>query len=443
MHNEFEAVFHATALSNFAAAFDKYSLVYDKSAIPGIHFPDRFFVLRRDELVIGLEKSAALVRRLGRDGDRVLVMRGVLPVATLNPNADTGKGRWFAGTRFPIADLFLDEQGELVPVAIEDAMAMSLAILEPELGRYARLAPRTLSVLPIARACQASCRFCFSESSASLEQIPHALDLARVEQLCERSRAAGAQRFVITGGGEPGLVPHNDLLNLIATGARHFRKVVLITNGVHLARRHPDDCADRLSDYGAAGLSVMAVSRHHHDSGVNAAIMGFDTATERVFETWLQSADHGRVPQLRLVCVLQKGGIETEADLAAYAGMAVSHGIAEICFKELYVSTMFESAYHAAPENAWSRNHQVPLAIVPAFFVRHGFRVAARLPWGPPLLEGTWDGHPLRIAAYTEPSLFWERSQGIARSWNIMADGTCLASLEDPDSVISAEEALQ
>jgi hypothetical protein len=41
------------------------------------------------------------------------------------------------------------------------------------------------------------------------------------------------------------------------------------------------------------------------------------------------------------------------------------------------------------------------------------------------------DHRPVRIAAYTEPSLFWERSVGVARSWNVVADGTCYASLED------------
>jgi hypothetical protein len=46
----------------------------------------------------------------------------------------------------------------------------------------------------------------------------------------------------------------------------------------------------------------------------------------------------------------------------------------------------------------------------------------------------------LRIAAYTEPSLFWERTQGIARSWNVMADGRCHVSLEDRASEIKLEE---
>ena len=42
----------------------------------------------------------------------------------------------------------------------------------------------------------------------------------------------------------------------------------------------------------------------------------------------------------------------------------------------------------------------------------------------------------IRVAAYTEPSLFWERSHGVARSWNLMSDGRCLASLEDRASEI-------
>ena len=63
------------------------------------------------------------------------------------------------------------------------------------------------------------------------------------------------------------------------------------------------------------------------------------------------------------------------------------------------------------------------------------------LPWGAPVYDVFVHGRPIRIAAYTEPSLFWERTRGIARSWNIMADGRCLASLEDRGSVVALDEA--
>jgi hypothetical protein len=78
----------------------------------------------------------------------------------------------------------------------------------------------------------------------------------------------------------------------------------------------------------------------------------------------------------------------------------------------------------------------VSLSLVTTFFEQANFRVVRRLPWGAPVYEGHWNGKTLTVAAYTEPSLYWERSNGVARSWNIMASGQCLVSLEDPQSVL-------
>ena len=145
---------------------------------------------------------------------------------------------------------------------------------------------------------------------------------------------------------------------------------------------------------------------------------------------------------LRLICVLQQGGIDSREALADYLSWAAANGVRELCFKELYVSTTLASRYHAAPENGWSHAHQVPLAWLMQTLRGWGFVQTGELPWGAPVYSGTWataDGATLqlRIAAYTEPSVFWERSHGLARSWNLMADGTCLASLEDPTSAIA------
>lgn len=48
------------------------------------------------------------------------------------------------------------------------------------------------------------------------------------------------------------------------------------------------------------------------------------------------------------------------------------------------------------------------------FAEQHGFDMESHLPWGAPIYRGVWRGHSLRIAiaAYTEPSLFWERTEG-------------------------------
>jgi hypothetical protein len=134
--------------------------------------------------------------------------------------------------------------------------------------------------------------------------------------------------------------------------------------------------------------------------------------------------------------VLQRGGIEDAAGVRDYVAWAASLGVPEICFKELYVSTSRESVYHSKGANEWASQHQVPLSLVTEFAAEHGFREVTRLPWGAPVFRGECQGREIAIAAYTEPSLFWERTHGIARSWNLMADGRCLVSLEDRASEI-------
>jgi molybdenum cofactor biosynthesis enzyme MoaA len=358
----------------------------------------------------------------------------------LQPNVATGRGRVLPGSSLPLSGVhWVDDGGQLEATSVEEVYARSLACLGAQLQPYPALAPRSLSVLPIARACQAACRFCFSESSASLGQRARLADVALAERWMGPARAAGASRFVITGGGEPGLLTHASLVALMAAGARHFPKVVLISNGVHLARAGDAERAAMLEDYAGAGLSVLSVSRHHHDAAVNAAIMGLYTGTARLLATWREARAAGRLAglRLRLVCVLQKGGVDSDAAIAAYLDWAARAGADEVCFKELYVSSTLESAYHDRPENAFSRAHQVPLARLTRALAALGYVQDGALPWGAPLYAGQAAGRPLRVAAYTEPSLYWERRHGIARSWNLMADGSCLASLEDPASTLA------
>lgn len=436
-----EQVYHVTVLSNFARAYDKYGRCFDKGLIPESTFPDQFFVLRLSELQIGIEKASRLLDKVALPGNRLLILRAHVSTSRLLPNLRTGKGRYLTTLRLPVEGLFLlNAAGDLEPIIPEEAYAASLAIIAPQLLPHTALAPRTLSVLPIARACQASCKFCFSASSVSLEQVPHQLNLVHVEELCARAKLAGAQRFVITGGGEPGLIKHTQMLDLIRLGHRYFDKVVLITNGYHLAKLEPEQRAQRLGEYAAAGLSVLSISHHARDATRNLAIMGLDTGTERILASFRQHRSRLDSIRLRLICVLQTGGVQDAASLEQFVDWASEQGVHELCFKELYVSTTTESVYHANAANQWSLAHQVPLSLITRFFAERDFAVTTRLPWGAPIFEGAWRGSRLAVAAYTEPSLFWERSEGLARSWNIMADGRCLVSLEDPNSALPETE---
>jgi hypothetical protein len=208
--------------------------------------------------------------------------------------------------------------------------------------------------------------------------------------------------------------------------------VVLISNGVFLARLDDEARGRALLQLEEAGLTVLSVSRHHPEPSRNAALMRLDTGTERVLESFRTGRFRGLRP--RLVAVLQRGGLDSEEDFAEYLAWAAAQGVDEVTWKELYVSTSEESVYHSRPSNLWSREHQVPLALATEWLQAQGWRRVAELPWGSPVYEGAVDGRRMRVAAYTEPSLFWERSHGLARSWNVLADGACYASLEDRHS---------
>ncbi|MEU2898692.1 radical SAM protein [Streptomyces sp. NPDC001273] len=443
--NHSDQRFHVIVLSNFAKGFDKYAFAYGKEGIPESTYPDRFHLLTRAELGIGVGKARRLLDRLAIPGDRLLVLETTVDPDKLVPNVSTGLGMELHEPRIRLSAIHeCDPAGDgftLRPTTVEDAMAASLHLHGSARRPYADMRPRSVSLLPVAAACQARCSFCFSAASISSDQAPARVPWDAVAHWLEHARAAGAERAVITGGGEPTLIPFEQQLRLVSACSEAFPKVVLITNAHTLAKGPHADRAGRLAALSAAGLSVLAISRHHQDDAVNDRLMMLRTPVSSVIDTW--RTDHDRWPglRMRLICVLQHGGVADTAGVADYLSWAGALGVEEVCFKELYVSTSTESLYFDRTANRWSREHQVSLSVVTRFAEQHGFELASRLPWGAPVYLGNWGGRPMRVAAYTEPSLLWERTHGIARSWNVMADGRCYASLEDRASEIVPEGA--
>ncbi|MEE1788283.1 radical SAM protein [Streptomyces sp. SP17BM10] len=449
--------FHVIVLSNFARGFDKYAFAYGKAGIPESTYPDRFHLLTRAELGIGVGKARRLLERLAVPGDRLLVLETAVDPDVLVPNTRTGLGMELREASIRLsavhevdcevdceADYEVDHAGDeftLRPTTVEDAMAASLHLQEAARRPYADLRPRSVSVLPVASACQARCSFCFSAASISSDQAPARVPWDAVTSWLERARAAGAERAVITGGGEPTVLPFDQQLRLVSACSEAFPKVVLITNAHNLSQGEHADRVERLAALSSAGLSVLAVSRHHQDDAVSERLMSLRTPVGSVVESWRAERDRWPGLRMRLICVLQHGGVADASGVADYLSWAAALGVEEVCFKELYVSTSTESLYFDRAANVWSRQHQVSLSVVTRFAEQHGFALSSRLPWGAPVYDGAWEGRPMRIAAYTEPSLLWERTSGTARSWNVLADGRCYASLEDRASEIVSEGA--
>lgn len=422
--------YHVLALSNFARGYNKYSRIYSKVGVPESAYPDRFFLLPADQLDIGFSKVRKLLQKTTA-GDRPVVLHTRVERHELRPNTRTGRGEFIAQNHVRVRCL-LDEN--LTEIRLEDAFAESLR-LNGNLLPWAELRPRSLSVLPVASSCQAKCDFCFSHSSISEDQVQGRLAPTRLDEVCVESRARGAERLVITGGGEPTLLAHHKLLEVIRTGAKHFDKIVMITNGHKLGHADPTERLHTLRDYRESGLTVLAVSRHSPDR--NSELMHLETHSERIGHTWREAPEAFAGLTLRWVCVLQKGGVCNEQTLRDYLSWVTETGGTEICFKELYVAALGESVYRDRGQNAWSAEHQVPLSLVTEFLHANGANKLGELPWGSPFYQLRWRGRELTVAAYTEPSVYWERKHGVCRSWNLMADGTCYANLETAESLIS------
>lgn len=431
-------------LSNWLLIHDRYGQVLDKSNLPRARFPNCWYLLDStsppEHVAQALEKTRSLVSRLGVPGDRVVRVEARLEVGPgkVEPNTFTGTGvgwRW-PHVRLPLhAQGWVDESGGLLPCPPETITARAYALSVDSLKPWAQCAPRSFSVLPIAQACNARCAFCFSKASVSRSTLPGRLDMESISSWSARARHAGARRAVITGGGEPTLLKWESMQELVQCLGADYDSVLLITNGSRLLQgenRHGRaSMLDILRRLGQEGLTRVAVSRHGVDEQTDRALMGIGVDGAQVLgllhEAGLSS---------RLICVLQRGGVATPQDVEAYLARAAKEGTTQVCFKELYVSALSENPLAPSAENQYCQAHQVPLSVAICALERLGFTQAYRLPWGSPVYEGQINGVGMKVAAYTEPSVGWERRHGIVRSWNWLANGSCMASLEDPASAL-------
>src|SRR5579872_1077229 len=300
-----ESLYYVTVLSNLVRGYDKYARVYDKSRIPESTFSRQFFLLARHELHIGIAKASSLLQKLQIPGNCLIALETHAYAHELHPNLRTGRGR-FLEQHFIALDAIhhVDESGELCEIRIEEACALSLRLHIEGSRAYEQIVPRSVSILPIARACQAKCPFCFSKASVSAEMLAKPIDWQRVAEVLRQGKLRGAERAVITGGGEPSLLADGDLDRLIREAAAVFPKVVLISNGFKWGRMEEAERAAALQGLDAAGLSVLAISRHHFDSARNSELMHLHTQSEQVAQSWSAAQSSLHRLKLRWICVL-------------------------------------------------------------------------------------------------------------------------------------------
>lgn len=222
---------------------------------------------------------------------------------------------------------------KLEPPAVEHRVAGAV-------HRFAQ--PITFTPFASARPCSARCVFC-SETLQHREATVLSASLRpRPDYPTGLRRALAALRGLPVGLSLSGLESTDDadwLLAVLAALAEHSRvspvdERVLYTNAAGLAR--PDSRARLLPALADLPLTRAEVSRHHFDAALNNNIMRFRPGEAvRAGEAFAAAvrATLEAVP-VRLVCIIQRGGVADLADTLAYLQWARDLGVRDVVLRE-------------------------------------------------------------------------------------------------------------
>lgn len=210
-------------------------------------------------------------------------------------------------------------------------------------GRQYRVAqPITFTPYAAARPCSARCRFC-SENLRETDAGRAAATLRPQRDYFDALRGALAQlRGLPLSYSLSGLETSDDagwclrMLDVLDAAARDgvpADERVLYSNGAGFAQAQGDALVEAFARF---GLSWVELSRHHPDAARNQAIMRFrpgePVADGNVFAAVARRLGD-RMP-LRLVCIVQRGGIDDVEGVAAYLRMAATLGAGTVIFRE-------------------------------------------------------------------------------------------------------------
>ncbi|PZQ67177.1 MAG: hypothetical protein DI563_21950 [Variovorax paradoxus] len=210
-------------------------------------------------------------------------------------------------------------------------------------GRDWRLArPITFTPYASTRPCSARCAFCSENLRTERGSVPAARLRPDAGYFAELGRALAALRGVPLSWSLSGLENTDDpawllrLLDTLRAAERDgvaIEERVLYSNGAGFAHAQGAVLRDALLQF---RLSWIELSRHHHDGATNQALMRFRAgepiAGQAVFERVL--AGLADTFPVRLVCLLQRGGVRTPQDVAAYLGWARAHGAGTVILRE-------------------------------------------------------------------------------------------------------------
>jgi hypothetical protein len=235
--------------------------------------------------------------------------------------------------------------------------------------------PITFTPYASARPCSARCRFC-SENLRTVDGGVEASLLRPQADYFDALRSALRQLHGLPlSYSLSGLETTDDpewclrMLRMLDEAARDGVSVderVLYSNGAGFARAGGERLIDALVNF---GLSWLELSRHHHDEARNRAIMRFrpeeSIDANPTFETVARSLA-ARLP-LRMVCIVQRGGVETSRDVADYLRWAETIGARTVIFREF---SRLDARYRDNATRRYIDSARVPIEALVEPFIK-------------------------------------------------------------------------
>lgn len=248
----------------------------------------------------------------------------------------------------PLVSPWIDRARRELPSLLIDGLSDDGAPqhLDLEVGGQRRrfVLPLTFTPFASARPCSARCVFCSETLVPKEGGLLSASLRPRANYFTALAAALAALGPLPLGLSLSGLEATDDaawLEGVLDVLGRHeteigpFVEKVLYSNGAGLAA--PDTGEGLIARLAAFGLDRLELSRHHQDATANDAIMRFRAGvlvrTQASFEALLARLR----PQLhvRLVCVIQRGGVADLDGVRRYLDWACALGVTDVVFREL------------------------------------------------------------------------------------------------------------
>lgn len=286
----------------------------------------------------------------------------------------------------------------------------------------------TLSIMVGSSACNLRCKYCISRTTYNIAEknklfVPSKALIEKAARVFTQGEGFTA---LITGKGEPTIIPHIKMTNLIHTLYQYTPVVELQTNGVFLTNQI-------VKDYARAGLSTIAISCASYNDKFNYQVMASSCEGGWSLEEKARLVIENNLV-LRLAVVATRGGIENISSFLKFIqwlkSLAPENYPLQITIRKLGLPARYQLKTKRGQEVAkFVTANMVETTPIWQYLQKHGQKIMT-FPWGSEVFD--YEG----VGVCVSECLTIRPQDDTIRSAILYPDGHLRYSWEYPAAVI-------